>query len=59
MAANDSAIGLSNPRFWLIPSPPPVIPSMMSDLNIPWLSLTSEKTDVADEFDNMDINKTA
>lgn len=28
---------------------------MMLDLNIPWLSLSGEDTDVADEFDDMEI----
>ncbi|KAG1879694.1 hypothetical protein C8R48DRAFT_767930 [Suillus tomentosus] len=53
--ANTSDLGESNPRFWSITSPPPVISSMMSDTDIPWLSLKGEDTDVADEFDGMVI----
>ncbi|KAG1786397.1 uncharacterized protein HD556DRAFT_1449774 [Suillus plorans] len=53
--AHTSDIGESNPRFWSISSPPPVISSMMSDMDIPWLSVKGEDTDVADEFDGMVI----
>ncbi|KIK39217.1 hypothetical protein CY34DRAFT_14538 [Suillus luteus UH-Slu-Lm8-n1] len=53
--ANNTDIGHSNHEAWPIASPPPVLPSMMLDMNVPWLSLAGDDRDGTYISEDMDV----
>ncbi|KAG2029763.1 hypothetical protein BDR03DRAFT_1017979 [Suillus americanus] len=53
---NDADIGQSNHGWQPIASPPPVTPSMMEDVDVPWLYLSGSNRDVSHTSESTDVD---